>query len=128
MTSLSPVATTKASATVAIILLLVAEATLYFTFLFVVGPIPTLERLLPLMVVLLLAAALYAGRSWARWALLAPIAYRVWKIVVLVAAAWGLGRSGTALFLTFIVLAELFAAFILIESYVVGRRAMPSES
>jgi hypothetical protein len=44
--------------------------------------------------------------------------------VPLVAAAWGLGRTGIALYLTFFILAELFAAFILVESYVVRRRGL----
>jgi hypothetical protein len=42
--------------------------------------------------------------------------------VLLIAAAWGLGRTGTALFLTFIILAELFAAFILVDSYFVQQK------
>jgi hypothetical protein len=33
-----------------------------------------------------------------------------------------LGRTGTALFLTFIILAELFAAFILVDGYMVRRQ------
>jgi hypothetical protein len=119
MTSMRLVATTRTDITAAIALLLLAEATLFFTFLFIIGPIGTLGRLLPLVAVLVLCAALYWGQDWARWALLAPVAFRVWKVVLLVAAAWGLGRTGIALFLTFIVLAELFAAFILLDSYVV---------
>jgi hypothetical protein len=114
---------TKTDVKAAIVLLLVAEATLFFTFLFIIGPIATLERLLPLAVVLVLCTALYRGQEWARWALLAPVAYRVWKVVLLVAAAWGLGRTGIALFLTFIILAELFAAFILLDSYLVRRQS-----
>lgn len=113
--------TQRTDLTVAIALLLVAEATLYFTFLFVIGPIATLVRLLPLVVVLVLCVALYFQQNWARWALLVPIAFRVWKVVLLIAAAWGLGRTGIALFLTFIIAAELFAAFILIDSYLVRR-------
>ena len=120
----APVAPTRADQTVAIVLLLVAEATLFFTFLFFIGPIATLARLLPLAVVLVLCTALYRGQEWARWCLLVPIAFRVWKVVLLVAAAWGLGRQGIALFLTFIVLAELFAAFILLDSYVVRRQSL----
>jgi hypothetical protein len=123
--SVSPVAQvapTRADHTVAIVLLLLAEATLFFTFLFFIGPLATLARLLPLAVVLVLCTALYRGQEWARWGLLVPVAFRVWKVVLLVAAAWGLGRTGIALFLTFIVLAELFAAFILLDSYVVRRQ------
>jgi len=119
-----PVALTRADQTVAIVLLLVAEATLFFTFLFFIGPIATLARLLPLAIVLVLCTALYRGQEWARWGLLVPIAFRVWKVVLLIAAAWGLGRTGIALFLTFIVLAELFAAFILLDSYVVRRQRL----
>jgi hypothetical protein len=44
--------------------------------------------------------------------------------VLLVAAAWGLGRTGIALFLTFIIVAELFAAFILLDSYLVRRQRL----
>jgi hypothetical protein len=115
---------TKTDVKAAIVLLLVAEATLFFTFLFIIGPIATPERLVPLAVVLVLCTALYRGQEWARWGLLAPVAFRVWKVVLLIAAAWGLGRTGIALFLTFILLAELFAAFILIDSYVVRRQSM----
>lgn len=120
---------TKTDLRAAIVLLLVAEATLFFTFLFIIGPIATLERLVPLAVVLVLCTALYRGQEWARWGLLAPIAFRVWRVVLLVAAAWGLGRTGIALFLTFIILAELFAAFILLDSYFVERQSqrMPAE-
>ena len=107
-----------------IALLLISEATLFFTFLFVVGPIPTLDRLLPLVVVLVLCAALYWGQDWARWALLAPIAFRTWNLVLLTAAAWGVGRTGTALFLTLIILAELAAAFILVDGYLSRRRRL----
>lgn len=113
--------TKKTDLTTAIAVLLVAEATLFFAFLFFVGPIATLERLVPLAVVLALSAALYWGQEWARWLVLAPIAFRVWRVVLLVGAAWGLGRTGTALFLAFIILAELFAGFIFVESYIVGR-------
>lgn len=105
----------------AIVLLLLSEATLFFTFLFIVGPIGTLARLLPLALVLVLCTALYRGQEWARWGLLAPVAFRAWKVVPLIAAAWGLGRTGIALFLTSIILAELFAAFILLDNYL-GRR------
>src|SRR2546423_523959 len=119
----SPVAT-RTDVRAAIALLLLAEAALFFTFLFVVGPMATLHRLLPFVVVLVLCVALYWGQDWAQWALLLPVAFRVWKVVLLVAAAWGLGRTGTALFLTFIILAELFAAFILIDSYVVRRQRL----
>jgi hypothetical protein len=125
MTSSRPVVTTRTDVNVAIVLLLLAESTLFFTFLFIVGPIPMPERLLPLAAVLTLCAALYWEHDWAGWALLPPVAFRAWNIVLLIAAAWGLGRTGTALFLTFIILAELFAAFILIDSYVV-RRPRPS--
>jgi hypothetical protein len=115
---------TKTDVKAAIVLLLVAEATLFFTFLFIIGPIATPERLVPLAVVLVLCTALYRGQEWARWGLLAPIAFRVWKVVLLVAAAWGLGRTGIALFLTFIILAELFAAFILLDSYLMRRQSL----
>ena len=101
----------------AIVLLLVAEATLYFTFLFVVGPLPALVRLLPLLVVVLLCAALYWGYNWARWLLLAPIGIRLHRLVLLTAAAWGLGRTGIAFFLTSIILAELAAVFLLVDRY-----------
>ena len=114
--------TNRTDVTTAMVLLLVAEATLFFTFLFIIGPFATPSLLLPLVAVLVLCAALYWGQDWARWALLAPVAFRAWRIVLLVAAAWGLGRTGIALFLTLIMLAELFAAFILIESYVVRRQ------
>jgi hypothetical protein len=122
MMSSSPVATTKADVTTAIALLLLAEATLFFTFLFVVGPIGTAARLLPLVAVLVLCVALYWGQDWARWAILAPVAFRVWTAVLLTGAAWGLGRTRTALFLTVITLAELAAAFILLDGYL-SRRA-----
>jgi hypothetical protein len=124
MTSPSAVATPRALMPAPIALLLVAEATLFFTFLFVIGPIATLPRLVPLAVVLVLCAALHQGYDWARWALLAPIGFRVWKVVPLIAAAWGLGRTGTALFLTFIILAELFAAFLLLDSYLARRQSL----
>jgi glucan phosphoethanolaminetransferase (alkaline phosphatase superfamily) len=101
----------------AAIALLIAEATLFFTFLFVVGPIAMPARLVPLAAVLVLCAALYWGQNWARWALLAPIGVRVWRLVPLTAAAWGLGRPGFALFLTLIILVELAAAFILLDRY-----------
>jgi len=121
MTSMSPVAVKRTDMTAAIVLLLLAEATLFFTFLFIIGPIATLARLLPLVVVLVLCAALYWGQDWARWGLLAPVSFRVWTIVRLIAAAWGLGRTGIALFLMFIILAELSAAFLLVDSYLVRR-------
>ncbi len=124
MMSSSPAVPTRTDLTAAIALLLVAEATLFFTFLFITGPIATLPRLVPLAVVLVLCTALYRGHDWARWALFAPIAFRVWRVVLLIAAAWGLGRSGIALFLTFIILAELFAGFILLDSYVVRRQSV----
>ena len=124
MTSMSPVAVKRTDMTAAIVLLLLAEATLFFTFLFIIGPIATLARLLPLVVVLVLCAALYRGLDWVRWGLLAPVAFRVWTIVRLIAAAWGLGRTGIALFLTFIILAELSAAFLLVDSYLVRRQKL----
>ena len=124
MTSMSPVAVKRTDVNAAIALLLLAEATLFFTFLFIIGPIATLARLLPLAVVLVLCAALYRGQNWARWALLIPVAFRVGKIVLLIAAALGLGRTGTALFLMFIMVAELFAAFILVDSYLVRRQRL----
>ena len=107
--------TTRTDASAAIVLLLIAEATFFFTFHFIIGPIATPARLLPLAAVLVLSAALYWGQSWARWALLAPIGLRVWRLVPLTAAAWGLGRPGFALFLTLIILVELAAAFILFD-------------
>ena len=122
MTSIRPAAMKRTDVTAAIALLLLAEATLFFTFLFIIGPIATLTRLLPLVVVLVLCTAWYWGQDWARWGLLVPVALRVWRIVPLVAAAWALGRTGTALFLTFIILAELFAAFILLDGYMVRRQ------
>jgi hypothetical protein len=109
--------TTRTDASAAIVLLLFAEAALFFTFLFVVGPIAMPARLLPLAAVVVLCAALYWGQSWARWALLAPIGFRVWRLVPLTAAAWGLGRAGIALFLTLVILVELAAAFILLDRY-----------
>ena len=124
MTSMSPVAVKRTDMTAAIVLLLLAEATLFFTFLFIIGPIATLARLLPLVVVLVLCAALYWGQDWARWGLLAPVSFRVWTIVRLIAAAWGLGRTGIALFLMFIILAELSAAFLLVDSYLVRRQRL----
>ena len=117
---------TRTDVTTAIVLLLVAEATLFFTFLFIIGPLATLTRLLPLVVVVVLCTALYRGQHWARWALFAPITFRVWRVVLLIAAAWGLGRTGIALFLTFIIVAELFAAFILLDSYLVRRQRPPT--
>jgi hypothetical protein len=109
--------TTRTDASAAIVLLLIAEATFFFTFLFIIGPIATPARLLPLAAVLVLGVALYWGQTWARWALLAPIGLRVWRLVPLTAAAWGLGRPGFALFLTLIILVELAAAFILFDRY-----------
>jgi hypothetical protein len=117
MTTSTPVAMTRTDVSAAIVLLLIADASLFFTFLFVVGPIATLARLLPLAVVLVLCAALYWGQTWARWALLGPIGFRVWQLVPVSAAAWGLGRTGIALFLTLIVLVELAAAFLLLDRY-----------
>jgi len=124
MTSMSPVAVKRTDMTAAIVLLLLAEATLFFTFHFIIGPIATLARLLPLVVVLVLCAALYRGLDWVRWGLLAPVSFRVWTIVRLIAAAWGLGRTGIALFLMFIILAELSAAFLLVDSYLVRRQRL----
>lgn len=109
--------TTRTDVSAAIVLLLIAEATFFFTFVFVVGPIATLARLLPLVAVLVLCAALYWGQSWARWALLVPIGFRVSRLVPLTAAAWGLGRPGIAFFLTLVILVELGAAFILFDRY-----------
>jgi hypothetical protein len=117
MTTSTPVALTRTDVSAPIVLLLIAEATLFFTFVFVVGPIATLARLLPLAVVLVLCAALYWGQKWARWALLGPVGFRVWRLVPLTAAAWGLSRTGIALFLTLIILVELTAAFILLDRY-----------
>lgn len=116
MTTTTPVALTRRDLS-AIALLLIAEATLFFSFVFVVGPISTIARLLPLVAVLVLCAALYWKQDWARWALLVPIAFRLRRLVLLTAAAWGLGRSGIALFLTLIILVELAAAFMLFDRY-----------
>jgi len=117
--------TTRTDVSAPIALLLVAEATLFFTFLFVVGPIATPARLLPLAAVLVLCAALYWGQTWARWVLLAPIGFRVWRLVPLTAAAWGVGRAGIAVFLTLIILAELAAAFLLLDRYLRSFRFPP---
>ncbi len=123
MTSTSPAVPTRTDVTAAIALLLVAEATLFFTFLFIIGPIGTLARMVPLAVVLVLCTALYRGQEWARWA---PGPDRVSGVegVPVIAAARGLGRTGIALFLTFIIVAELFAAFILLDSYIVRRQSV----
>ncbi len=51
MTTSTRVAMTRTDVSAAIVLLLIAEATFFFTFLFVVGPIATLARLLPLAAV-----------------------------------------------------------------------------
>ena len=117
--------TTRTDVSAPIALLLIAEATLFFTFLFVVGPIATPARLLPLAAVLVLCAALYWGQSWARWVLLSPIGFRVWRLVPLTAAAWGVGRAGIAVFLTLIILAELAAAFLLLDRYLRAFRFPP---
>jgi hypothetical protein len=117
MTTPTPVGRSRTDVSAAIALLLIAEATLYFAFLFVVGPIATLDRLLPLVAVVVLCAALYWGLNWARWALLVPIAVRLQRLVLLTAAAWALGRTGTALVFTLIILVELAAAFILLDRY-----------
>ena len=124
MTSSRPVATTRTDVRTAIALLLLAEATLFFTFLFIIGPIATPALLVPLAVVLVLCAALYWGQDWARWVLLAPIAFRMWRLVLVIAAAWGLGRTGTALFLTLIIVAELAGAFMLFDRYLSQRRSL----
>ena len=124
MTWSRPVATTRTDVRTAIALLLLAEATLFFTFLFIIGPIATPALLVPLAVVLVLCAALYWGQDWARWVLLAPIAFRMWRLVLVIAAAWGLGRTGTALFLTLIIVAELAGAFLLFDRYLSRRRSL----
>lgn len=124
LTLSSPAVPPRIDVTAAVVLLLVAEATLFFTFLFVIGPIALPARLLPLAVVLVLCTALYRGHDWARWGLLVPIAFRVWRVVLLIAAAWGLGRTGIALFLTFIILAELLAGFILLDGYLLRRQGL----
>ncbi len=124
MTSSNPVATTRTNVTAAIALLVLAEATLFFTFLFIIGPIATPALLVPLAVVLVLCVALYWGQDWARWVLLAPIAFRMWRLVLVIAAAWGLGRTGTALFLTLIIVAELAGAFLLFDRYLSRRRSL----
>src|SRR3989442_14510689 len=112
MTSSNPVATTRTNVRAAIALLVLAEATLFFTFLFIIGPIATPALLVPLAAVLVLCAALYWGQDWARWVLLAPIAFRTWRLVLVIAAALGLGRTGTAPFLTLIIVAELAGGFL----------------
>jgi hypothetical protein len=117
MTTSTPVAMTRTEVSAAVVLLLIAEATLFFTFLFVPGPMATLVRLLPLAAVLVLCALLYRGQDWARWALLVPIAFRVWRLALLASAAWALGRTGTALVLTPIILADAAAGFILLDGY-----------
>ena len=101
----------------AIALLLLAEATLFFTFLFTIGPIATPPLLVPLILVIVLSTALYFGQEWAKWVLLAPIVFRVRQLVLVLAAAWGVGRAGTALFLTVILLTELAGTFVLFERY-----------
>ncbi len=124
MISSNPVATTTTNVRAAIALLVLAEATLFFTFLFIIGPIATPALLVPLAAVVVLCAALYWGHDWARWVLLAPIAFRMWRLVLVIAAAWGLGRTGTALFLTLIVVAELAGAFLLFDRYLSRRRSL----
>ena len=124
MISWNPVATTTTNVRAAIALLVLAEATLFFTFLFIIGPIATPALLVPLAVVLVLCVALYWGQDWARWVLLAPIAFRMWRLVLVIAAAWGLGRTGTALFLTLIIVAELAGAFLLFDRYLSRRRSL----
>ena len=124
MTSSNPVATTRTNVRAAIAILVLAEATLFITFLFIIGPIATPALLVPLAVVLVLCAALYWGQDWARWVLLAPIAFRMWRLVLVIAAAWGLGRTGTALFLTLIIVAELAGAFLLFDPYLSRRRSL----
>lgn len=117
MTTTTTVPMPRTDAAAAIGLLLVAEAALFFTFLFVVGPIAMVVRLLPFVAVLVLCVALYWGQNWARWALLVPIAVRVHRLSLFTAAAWGLHRTGTAVFLTLIILIELAAAFLLFDQY-----------
>ncbi len=124
MISWNPVATTTTNVRAAIALLVLAEATLFFTFLFIVGPIATPALLVPLAAVVVLCSALYWGQDWARWVLLAPIAFRMWRLVLVIAAAWGLGRTGTALFLTLIIVAELAGAFLLFDRYLSRRRSL----
>ena len=117
MTMTTTVPMTRTDASAAIGLLLVAEAALFFTFLFVVGPIAMQVRLLPFVAVLVLCAALYWGHNWARWALLIPIAVRVHRLSLFTAAAWGLHRTGAAVFMTLIILVELVATFLLFDQY-----------
>ena len=78
------------------------------------------------VILLVLCAALYWGQNWARWALLAPVGFRVWRLSLLTATAWGLGRPGIALFLTLIILVELAAAFILLDRYLRYSPFLPS--
>ena len=122
MTTTTTVPMTRIDASAAIGLLLIAEAALFFTFLFVIGPIAMAVRLLPFLAVLVLCAALYWGQTWARWALLVPIAVRVHRLALFTAAAWGLHRTGTAVFLTLIILVELAAAFLLFDQYFFSRK------
>jgi|KBSSwiStaDraftv2_1062776.scaffolds.fasta_scaffold1948278_1 hypothetical protein len=110
--------TTRNDASLPIALLLLAEGTLYFTFLFIIGPLPPLVRLLPLLAIVVLCAAVYWGFSWARFVLLLPIGVRLHRLALLTAAAWGLGRTGIALFLTLIILAEAAAVFLLLDQQV----------
>lgn len=124
MTTPTPVTAPRNDVRIPIALLLVAEATLFFTYLFIVGPIATPALLAPLAAVVVLGAALYWGQEWARWALLVPVAFRMWKLVMLVAAAWGVARTGTALFLTLITIAELAGAFLLVDHYVMRHRSL----
>ena len=123
MTAPSSVFTPRSDVRTAMALLLLAEAMLFFTFLFVVGPIATPVLLVPLAAVVVLCVALAWGQDWVRWVLLAPIAYRAWTLVHVIAAAFGLGRMGTAVFLTLIMLVELAAAFIFVDSYRSRRRS-----
>ncbi|HEY7192206.1 MAG TPA: hypothetical protein VH439_00535 [Gemmatimonadales bacterium] len=123
MTTTTTFPTTRTDVSAAIGLLLIAEAALFFTFLFVIGPIATPIRLMLFVVILVLCAALYRGQNWARWALLVPIAVRAYRLALLTAAAWGLHRGGTAVFLTLIILAELAAAFLLLDQYLVSPKA-----
>lgn len=128
MTTTTTVPIRRTDASAAIGLLLIAEAALFFTFLFVVGPIATLVRLVPFMVILVLCAALYWGQNWARWALLVPIAVRVHRLALLSAAAWGLHRTGAALFMTLIILVELAAVFLLLDQYFFTQKPHPMSS
>ena len=53
-----------------------------------------------------------------------PIAVRVHRLALFTAAAWGLHRTGAALFMTLIILVELVAAFLLVDQYFFSQKAI----